>query len=307
MTRRLNFWLLVLLIVVGLPCYWLLIDNRPGDTQAKPVSMARLRELAASMPGKAPSAVEIELVSYRRLPGTLFVAGGGVKRNLIGVMAFRLPVPGGRPIVIDSGMTPAAASAMGMEKFDPGAQARIDAALREASTVLLTHEHIDHAGGLVALRDPAIFAQARLNPGQVPGSPLAEQLPWPKGLALQPTLTGTAPQAVAPGVVVVPAPSHTPGSQLIFVRLADGREFLFTGDIATMARNWVQLRARSRLVGSHFAAEDRGEVFAWLRTIRALKAAAPQLTVVPGHDWEWIAFNPGRRGMKEQFSPPAQN
>ncbi|HVR91638.1 MAG TPA: MBL fold metallo-hydrolase [Novosphingobium sp.] len=302
MTRRLNFWLVVLLVVVGLPYYWLLIDNRSGDAAVKPVSIAQLRQLAASMPGTAPSGIEIELVAFRRLPGTLFVAGGGFKRNLLGVMAFRLPVAGGRPIVVDSGMTKAAANQMGMEKYDFGAQVRVDNALREAGLILLTHEHMDHEGGLVALGDPGVFAHARLNAAQLPGAELARQMPWPKGLVLSPTLTGTTPQAVAPGVVVIPAPSHTPGSQMIFVRLADGREYLFAGDIATMARSWEQLRARSRLIGSYVAAEDRGEVYAWLRTIRALKAAAPQLVVVPGHDYEWIAFHEQHRGMKDRFS-----
>ena len=64
-----------------------------------------------------------------------------------------------------------------------------------------------------------------------------------------PTVQAGAPQAVAPGVVVIPAPSHTLGSQMVFVKLADGREFLFAGDIATMASSWRELRARSRLIG----------------------------------------------------------
>lgn len=307
MTRRLNFWLVALLVVIGLPYYWLLIDNREGDARPKPVSIGQLRQLAASMPGTAPSGVEIELVAFRRLPGTLFVAGGGFKRNLLGVMAFRLPVEGGKPIVIDSGMTKLAAAGMGMERFDDGAQVRVDNALREAGLILLTHEHMDHEGGLVALGDPAVFARARLNAGQLPGNRWTDELPWPKDLSLTPSLTGAAPQAVAPGVVVIPAPSHTAGSQMIFVRLADGREYLFAGDIATMARSWEQTRARSRLVGDHVAPENRSEVYAWLRTIRALKAAAPQLLVVPGHDYEWVAFDERHRGIEERFSPPPKS
>lgn len=75
---------------------------------------------------------------------------------------------------------------------------------------------------------------------------------------------------------------------MIYVRLADGREVLFAGDIATMAASWQELRARSRLIGDYLAPEDRREVYAWLRTIRALKAEAPNLLIVPGHDFEWL-------------------
>lgn len=54
------------------------------------VSIAQLRQLASSIPGTAPSDVEMELVGWRRLPGDLFVAGSGIKRKLVGVVARRL-------------------------------------------------------------------------------------------------------------------------------------------------------------------------------------------------------------------------
>ena len=305
MTRRLNLLLLGLLLVVGAPTYWLLIDNRPGDAAAKPVTITQLRALAASLPGPAPQRVEMELVGYGRLPGTMMVAGGGLKRDLLGVLAFRLPVAGGQPVVVDTGLSAAIADQMGMERFDPTAQARVDAALREAGLILLTHEHFDHEGGLATLGDPAVLAKALLNPGQLPGNALTDLMPWPKGVQLKAGIVGSAPRAVAPGVVVIPAPSHTPGSQMVYVRLSSGREVLFAGDIATMARSWQQLRARSRLIGNFVAQEDRAEVFAWLRTIRAFKAAAPGLLVIAGHDYEWIHFQEGHYGIQEHFSPPA--
>jgi glyoxylase-like metal-dependent hydrolase (beta-lactamase superfamily II) len=89
---------------------------------------------------------------------------------------------------------------------------------------------------------------------------------------------------------------------MIYVRLVSGRELLFAGDIASLADNWEQLRGRSRLLSEWIGEENRGEVFAWLRTIRALKAAAPKLDVVPGHDYEWIVFDQARRGFREHFS-----
>jgi glyoxylase-like metal-dependent hydrolase (beta-lactamase superfamily II) len=304
MTKRLNWILLALLLLIGIPSYWLLIDNRPGDAAPKPVTMTQLRSLAASIPGDAPTGVEMELVAFRRLPGTLFVAGSGLKRKLIGVMSFRLPVPGNGAILIDSGLNAAAAEAMGMERFDPKGWQRIEAALRQASLVLITHEHADHLGGVVSLGDRAVLDKVRFNPSQLPGNRWTDMLKWPTPPLPKPSVTGKAPQAVAPGVVVIPAASHTEGSQMVFVRLADGREYLFTGDIATMAESWQETRARSRLIGDHLAPEDRGEVYAWLRTIKALKAQAPKLEVIAGHDYEWIKFDPGLRGIGEQFRSP---
>ncbi len=62
-------------------------------------------------------------------------------------------------------------------------------------------------------------------------------------------------QAVAPGVVVIPMPGHTPGSQVVYVRRADGVELLFLGDIVWNARNLRERRGKSRLIG-WLAGED---------------------------------------------------
>lgn len=302
MTKRFNLFVLFMIVLLGAPYYWLLIDNRPGDIPAKPITMAHLRELADSIPGEAPHRVEMEQVAFRRLPGNLFVAGSGIKRKLIGVMVWQLPVKGGKAIVIDSGLPKEMAQEMGMEHFDEAAQARVTDALLRAGTILITHEHADHEGGLVALGEPRAMASARLNPDQIDGNRWTELLPWRQGARPQPSLAGTDPVAVAPGVVVIPAPSHTPGSQMIFVRLSDGQEFLFAGDIATFAQSWRETRARSRLVGEWFAPENRTEVFAWLKTIKAWKDDAPALVIVPGHDFETMIDPDRPTGIQRGFS-----
>jgi glyoxylase-like metal-dependent hydrolase (beta-lactamase superfamily II) len=304
MTRRFNWLIVVLLVLIGAPYYWLLLDNRPGAAIAKPVSIAQLRELAASIPGAAPSEVRFEQVAWRRLPGTLFAAGSGLKRRRIAVMAWQLPVPGGRPVMIDSGITRALSDEMQFEAFVPELQAKVDGQLAAAGLVLITHEHPDHLGPLAAMGGTPLRQAARLNAAQLPGAPLAATLPWREREGLSARIAPGAPQAVAPGVVAIPAPSHTPGSQMVYVRLGDGREYLFAGDIATLDSSWRELRARSRLLGDWIAPEDRGEVYAWLKTIRALKAQAPGMVVVPGHDFEAI-FDPlANNGIVRGFAPP---
>lgn len=301
MTKRFNMFLIVAALLLGLPYYWLLIDNRAGDAQPKPLSIAELRQAAAALPGAAPERVELEQVAFRRLPGDLFAAGSGMKRRLIGVMAWRLPVAGKGPIMIDSGLDQAAAEAMGMEQFKPAAWQRVVASLNQASLILITHEHPDHLGGVVTLGKREVLGRVAFNGQQLPGNRWTDLLTWPAPPLPEPVVTGAAIKPVAPGVVVIPAPSHTPGSQMVFVRLSDGREFLFAGDIATMAQSWQEQRARSRLIGDWLAPEDRGEVYAWLKTIRALKTAAPGLVVIPGHDFEWIIDPANQTGVVEGF------
>ena len=292
MTHRLNLILLALMLAFGLPYYWFLLDNTGGSLPAKPVTIAQLRQLAASIPGEAPYSVEVERAAFRRVPGNLMVAGSGMKRKLIGYMAFRLPVLGGKPVMIESGITPSIAAAQNAEQFNLSAQTRIERELDGAGLILVTHEHPDHLGALAAHGGTALARAAWLNPRQ-----LAARLVW-NGTLPPARLTSAVPQAVAPGIVVIPAPdSHTPGSQLIYVRLTDGRELLFAGDNSSFAENWIALRGRSRLIETWFAPENRAEVFAWLKTIRALKAQAPALVVVPGHDWEWLANPENQAGV----------
>ena len=261
MTWRLNIILLTLLLLFGLPYYWLLLDNSPRGVAAKPVTIDQLRALAQSVPGAAPESIAVELIASERVPGNFVAAGRGLKRRLLGTMSFRLALPGGAaPVAIDAGMPAGSDSAKGMEHFYLAARSRTDAALREASLVLLTDGSESQAGGL---------------PG---GGSNA------KAISLSPG----APQAVAPGIVAIPAPSHAPDSRMYFVRLASGREYLFAGDIAPLAVNWQELRGPSRLRSYFQEPADRREVFAWLRTIRRLKSEARGLVVVPGRDYEWL-------------------
>ena len=293
--RRFNIVVLTVVLLVGLPFYWLLLDNRPGDARPKDLHIAQLRQLADSMPGDKPVRLEGELTASRSLPRDLFAAGAGLKREPIAIMAWRLWVPGGKSVMIDSGVTSADAGAMGIERTSPASQARIEHALREAALVLFTHEHPDHQAAALRLAG-GIPAGAQFNSAQLPPSPLAQTLPWPHVALPAPTILGNTPQAVAPGVVVIPAGgSHTPGSQMIYARLADGRELLFTGDIATLRFSWQDLRARSRLISQYFAPENRHEVYAWLKTIRQLKAEAPRMEVIAGHDQSPLFAQDGKK------------
>ena len=301
MRRRYKI-LLTLAVIIAVPYYWLLIDNRPGSDPGQVIRIADLRHLAEAVPGPKPETVALEQVGWRRVPGTLFVAGGGLKRNLLSIQAGLISGPWG-DIVIDSGFGPQDAEAFGLEAYQPHAQARVDAALRRARLIVFTHEHPDHMGGLLRLKDWAtVVPRALITPEQAPSGAEARTLPWPKGAAgaVRPyRYSGMA--AIAPGVVLIRTPGHTPGSQMVYARLADGREYLFAGDTATMGRSWEQLRARSRLVGDLMIDEDRAAVFGWLKAIRRIHRVAPALIVIPGHEWEALTLDAPRNRLGFEF------
>ncbi|MET0372872.1 MAG: MBL fold metallo-hydrolase [Rhizorhabdus sp.] len=299
-------WLAAVLLLIAGPYYWLLIDNRPGSAPPRAIDLAGLRRLADAVPGPKPETIAVQIVGWRRVPGTVMAAGTGLKRTLVGIYAIRVRGPWG-DVMIDSGFSAADADRLGLEKFTPAEQARVDAALRTARRIVVTHEHPDHLYGQLRLPDFARVApRALILREQGPDAPLAGKAPWPRGARgrIAP-FSYNGMTAIAPGVVLVRTPGHTPGSQMIYVRLAGGREVLFAGDTATMARNWKELRARSRLVSDFLAPEDRTAVFGWLKALQALHRAAPAVFIVPGHDFEYLLHNAPRDSFRMNFDPLA--
>jgi glyoxylase-like metal-dependent hydrolase (beta-lactamase superfamily II) len=153
-----------------------------------------------------------------------------------------------------------------------------------ASAIYVTHEHGDHMGGLVAeLSTPSVAAAARFTKAQL-AHPETLQIPIPaEQLATLKPIDYQGAVAVAPGVVLIAAPGHTPGSQLVYVQLADGRELLFLGDAAWHTENIDKMRQPPRLI-TLMLKNDRDATACQLIAFHDLGEKEPKLHLVPGHD-----------------------
>jgi hypothetical protein len=76
---------------------------------------------------------------------------------------------------------------------------------------------------------------------------------------------------------------------MVYVKRADGQEFLFVGDVAWKMRNIDLARERARLVTWLFLHEDREAVLSQLAALNALKRANPGIHLIPGHDGAVVA------------------
>ncbi len=290
MTNWFNRWLVALIILIGVPFWWLLIDNDRGGSPAKPVHIVDLRKLAAIIPGERPGAVTETLLATRLSVGDFVAAGIGLKRRPLALITWSLPVPGQGPIIIDPAIFPGP----GTDQFAHLNSARlglVNAETNIASLILQTQGHVSAAqllsnatqGSYLVGPNAALVtlqSRAAVTRSAQPGS-------------------FTTAQAVAPGVVTIPTPGHAPDTRLIFVQLADGREFLFVGDIAALSENWFEFRLRSHLAALWGAPQDDDETCAWLRTIRQLHAEAPHMQIVPGHDYLWLTSHLADRTITE--------
>ena len=182
--------------------------------------------------------------------------------------------------------------------FDPEAWARAQAAMRDASWIVVTHEHEDHVSGI--LTSPSfeqIADQVHLTPAQM-GSV------WARGAGLtharRDRLTPWVcdePTRLDAGVVVIPAAGHTPGSQMIYVRLSDGSEIILAGDVVWSRENleggWMKPLWVSWLMG-----EDIGAIARQVATLRALESEEGVIVIVahdePQHQRLWASGVLGR-------------
>lgn len=278
----------VLLVVAGAGYYWFVVESSMPANAYYELDIGKVRRMVAAVPGDKPERIEFEHIASFSFPATAVVAGDGWSSRELPVFSYRLVYPD-RSVIIDTALD-AKLGGDNLVSFDPEAFSRMEKALGEASLIVVTHEHMDHIGGLTVYPDlPAVLPATRLTKEQVDHPERSVPARFPDG-----ALDGYEPlvyeryEVLAPGVAVIKAPGHSPGSQMVYVQMADGSEVLFIGDVAWKYRNILVQRERARLVTQFFLKEDREAVFGQLKALKELSEAEPEIVIVPGHDGEIV-------------------
>jgi len=87
---------------------------------------------------------------------------------------------------------------------------------------------------------------------------------------------------LGPGMALVKAPGHTPGSQMIYVVLDSGKEYLFAGDAAWLMEGILTVRGKE----APWVVEDTDFVMAELAWLNGLTKTDKNLNIVVSHDDE---------------------
>ena len=301
--RRILITLGVLLVLAGVAYYWLLVESHiPGDASYT-LDIERVCAALATVPGDKPGSIEVEQVGVFTFPATGVVAGDGWNGVPLPVFCYRLIYPDST-IIVDTGLTQSMGGSL-LTSFDAAAFGRVEAAMSTAAQIVITHEHMDHIGGLTAHSDlKAVLPRTRLTREQLsePERSLPAKFPEHALDGYQP-LVYDQYQAIAPGVVLIKAPGHTPGSQIVYVQTASGAELLLIGDVAWHFRNIELQRERARLMTMLFIKEDRKAVFGELVALKRLHEAQPAIHIVPGHDGPVVDSLVAAGVLKRGFSP----
>jgi glyoxylase-like metal-dependent hydrolase (beta-lactamase superfamily II) len=271
--------------------WWLFLADSSAPAEAPGLLVLEdWRELVADDPSRLPTEIRVLEIGRDKAPGFAARAGGfGTDWNTT-YNAIQIVWPD-RTMIIDGAIDAETAAGMKQSEtdwaFDAAAYDTLLAAMLSAEKVMITHEHLDHVMAVARHPDPAALApKLLLNAPQIAALPI-----FAKG-ALDPAIAGLAPrldgsvQQVAPGVVVIPVPGHTPGSQLVYIQLQNGSETLLIGDVAWSLGAIETLTTRPVLTQYMIfdPDEDRTSVKAQLRALYDLMQSNPEIAVIPAHD-----------------------
>ena len=257
------------------------------SAQSEPFSappLSEIRRAAALIPGDAPVAINVLGLNRFRAPLAFMVEGGSAELVEGDNPAFQIRFPRGW-IMVDAALDRALAP--NSKTFSDAHYATIQQALRDARMVVVTHEHEDHVAGVI--RSPylaAVQQHTLLTRAQVQSLLTKANNPLIKldsATAARYLVIDYGPYVpIAPGVVLIKAPGHTPGSQMVYVRLASGKEIVLAGDVAWNTSGVMTLRQKPDSSTSDFGGEDRAAIAQELRWLKELMGSS--VTVVISHD-----------------------
>lgn len=285
MRRWIGVFLTVLVVAAAARMY-----SVPTRAQgAWTADLEEVRRTARLIPGPRPLRINFLKFAESRRTKNVSVEGAPALPSVQARTAFQVVYPDAT-VMVDAGMDLRVHRFFGRgveEPYDPAAAADVERAVRGARLILVTHEHGDHVAGVVRSADAStLAAKTILTRAQLEVLRTTPQMPEIR-------LTDEAARRylvvdydrylpIAPGLVLVKAAGHTPGSQMVYIALESGREYLLIGD-TTWHMDGVRLVKGK---DAPWVTEDEGAVLAQLGWLNGLTRTAPELVIVASHDDE---------------------
>jgi glyoxylase-like metal-dependent hydrolase (beta-lactamase superfamily II) len=232
-----------------------------------------------------PTSVHGVRVATSGFPRSFVMAGAGPSWQEMGIYVWKVDY-GERHLVVDAANDRATQEGMvPWATFSDAGWQTSQSWIATADHILFTHEHFDHCAGLTnsehfdAVADAVFMPAAQLNNDfEMKRSGFTEE----KRAQLTPVPL-LEPMHLDQGVVVIPAPGHTPGSLLVYVRLSNRKELLFIGDVVWVDDLIAERRTRSRGVNWGLGS-DRHALAGQIAFLADLRRDHPEIRQLVAHD-----------------------
>ncbi len=299
--KRFFIVLASIVALLGVLFFVFVMDGRLKEGSVYSLDIPKIRQLANSIDGEKPNNIQVEKVAQFYFPRTLSLAGSGFEIMPMGVYSFKL-ASNDSHVIVDTGYDSEMAASARAD-FYPTPYARMQSALESATSIVITHEHYDHIGGIVNSPNLDVLLPKLLLTQEQITSPDTIRPRFPTGILEKLTpIDFTDYKAIAPGVVLIKAAGHTPGSLMVYVQLTNSKELLFLGDIAWHEDSVKTPTLRPRLITEVFLKEeDRKILSAQLRFLNQLSQEHPEIYQVAGHDNKQIETFINQNLMLDRF------
>ena len=265
----------------------LAIASAPAGAQPFSADLTAIRQAAKSMPGSLPLRVNVVKFAESRRTKNFAIKGAPAEPSIQARTAYQVVYPDGT-IMIDSGMDLQVHKFFGRgieEPYFPEQEKKVERALASAKAIVMTHEHGDHIAGVIRSPDFAkLAAKTTITRTQLDTLLSSPQMPEIKLAAEQGqrfnVIDYQTTKAFAPGMALIRSSGHTPGSQMIYLVLQSGKEYVFAGDVA-----WHMDSVRSvRGKDAPWITEDEPNMTAELTWLNGLMRNEPNIAIVISHD-----------------------
>jgi glyoxylase-like metal-dependent hydrolase (beta-lactamase superfamily II) len=251
--------------------------------------LARTRLAATSIPGELATTINMAKVAESHRTYAAIIEDGSDDLFVSARTAFQVVYPDGS-VMLDSGMDEEVHRYYGFgrdEPYSPDVNDDVQAALRQAQLIIITHEHGDHVAGVIRsdYRDE-LAPKTILTKNQVRTLSFAAQIPQikltPEQAADYIVVDYELILPVAPGIVLIKSPGHTPGHQMVYIQLSGGEEFLFIGDIGWSLDNITELKLRPAETAARIKEDPQALMhqMTWIKHVMD----EDEIIVVPSHD-----------------------
>lgn len=261
----------------------------PQKAQVWTADIDQIREAARMIPGKTPLRINVLKFAESRRAKKFSVKGAPDEPSVQARTVFQVVYANGY-VMVDSGMDEQIHNFFGRgtaEPYDTEAAKQVERAVRGSRAIIVTHEHGDHVAGVI--HTPFVNELARkttLTRAQLQMLLTNPQMPEIKLTREQASRYNIIDYErylpFGPGFVLIKAPGHTPGSQMIYVVLDSGREYLFIGDSAWHMDGVRNVKGKD----APWIQEDEEAVMAQLRWLNGLYKNEKNLFIIASHDDE---------------------